>query len=62
MESSGTWTSQRIHAIGVRMGLGATRGNIQGPNARDRLRMAPAGGMLGLAAALGLLHVLRALL
>jgi putative ABC transport system permease protein len=55
-------TSQRIHEIGVRMALGATRGNILGLIARDGLRMVLAGGVLGLAAALGLAHVLRALL
>jgi putative ABC transport system permease protein len=55
-------TSQRIHEIGVRMALGATRVNILGLIARDGLRMVLAGGVLGLAAALGLAHVLRALL
>ena len=55
-------TSQRIQEIGVRMALGATRVNILGLIARDGLRMVLAGGVLGLAAALGLAHVLRALL
>lgn len=55
-------TSQRTQEIGVRMALGATRANILGPIARDGLRMVLAGEVLGLAAALGLAHVLRALL
>lgn len=55
-------TSQRTQEIGVRMALGATRTNILGLIAKDGLRMVVAGGALGLAAALGLAHVLQALL
>ena len=55
-------TSQRTQEIGVRMALGATRGSILGLIARDGLRIVLAGGALGLAAALGLAHVLRSLL
>ena len=55
-------TSQRTQEIGVRMALGATHANILGLIARDGLRMVLAGGAVGLAAALGLAHVLRALL
>ncbi len=55
-------TSQRTPEIGVRMALGATRANILGLIARDGLRMVLSGGALGLAAALALAHVLRALL
>ncbi|HEY3703617.1 MAG TPA: ABC transporter permease [Terracidiphilus sp.] len=55
-------TSQRTQEIGVRMALGATRVKILKLIARDGVRMVLAGGVLGLAAALGLVHVLRALL
>ena len=44
------------------MALGATRANILALISRDGLQMVLAGGVLGLAAALGLAHVLRALL
>ena len=55
-------TSQRTQEIGVRMAVGATRANILGLIVRDGLWMVLAGAVLGLAAALGLAHVLRALL
>ncbi len=55
-------TSQRTQEIGVRMALGATRANVLGLIAREGLRMVVAGGAVGLTAALGLAHVLRALL
>jgi putative ABC transport system permease protein len=55
-------TSQRTQEIGVRMALGARRASILTLIAWDGLRMVLAGGVLGLAAALGLAHVLRALL
>jgi predicted permease len=55
-------TSQRTQEIGVRMALGATRANILALIAWDGLRMVLAGGVLGLVAALGLAHLLRALL
>ena len=44
------------------MALGATRANVLGLIAREGLWMVGAGGVLGLAAAQGLAHVLRALL
>lgn len=55
-------TSQRTQEIGVRMALGATRTKILRLIAGDGLRMVVTGGAVGLAAALGLAHVLRALL
>jgi putative ABC transport system permease protein len=55
-------TNQRTQEIGVRMALGATRTNILALIAWDGLRMLLAGGVLGLAAALGLAPVLRSLL
>jgi putative ABC transport system permease protein len=55
-------TTQRTHEIGVRMALGTTRGDILRLIVNDGLRMVVAGGAVGLAAALALAHVLRALL
>jgi putative ABC transport system permease protein len=55
-------TSQRTQEIGVRMALGATRGRILGLIARDGMGMVLPGLGVGLAAAFGLAHLLRALL
>ena len=55
-------TTQRRHEIGVRMALGATRGNILGLITSDGLRMVAIGGALGLASALAVSRVLKALL
>jgi predicted permease len=55
-------TTQRVHEIGVRMALGATRGNILRLIAIDGLRMVLAGVAAGLAAALALSQTLKALL
>lgn len=55
-------TSQRTQEIGLRMALGATRANILGLIAWDGLSMVAAGNVLGVAGALGLAHLLRALL
>src|SRR5258708_21018290 len=46
-------TTQRRHEIGVRMALGAPRGNILGLITSHRLRMAASGGPPGAGSALG---------
>lgn len=55
-------TVQRTHEIGVRMALGATKGNILRLIATDGLRMVLAGVAVGLAAALFVSQTLKALL
>jgi putative ABC transport system permease protein len=55
-------TTQRTHEIGVRMALGATRGNILLLIANDGLRMVAIGGTLGLSSALAISRILKALL
>ncbi len=55
-------TTQRLQEIGVRMALGATRGNILSLIASDGLRMVSAGVILGLASALLVAQTLKSLL
>src|SRR5258707_14579132 len=55
-------TTQRRHEIGVRMALGATRGNILGLITSDGLRMVAIGGALGGGSALAGSKMLKALL
>jgi putative ABC transport system permease protein len=55
-------TTQRRHEIGVRMAMGATRGNILGLITSDGLRMVAIGGALGVGSALAVSKVLKALL
>ena len=55
-------TTQRTHEIGVRMALGATKGNILRLIATDGLRMVAAGVTVGLGAALVVSQTLKALL
>jgi putative ABC transport system permease protein len=55
-------TTQRRHEIGVRMALGATRGNILGLITSDGLRMVAIGGALGVGSALAVSKMLKALL
>jgi len=55
-------TIQRRHEIGVRMALGATRGDILGLIASDGLRMVAIGGALGVVSALAVSKMLKALL
>jgi putative ABC transport system permease protein len=55
-------TTQRNHEIGIRMALGATRENILRLITGDGLRMAAAGGAIGLATALAVSRLIRALL
>jgi ABC-type antimicrobial peptide transport system permease subunit len=54
-------TTQRRHEIGVRMALGATRGNILGLITSDGLRMVAIGGALGRGSALAVSKMLKAL-
>jgi ABC-type antimicrobial peptide transport system permease subunit len=53
---------QRTQEIGVRMALGANRGNILRLIVREGLRLIVVGTVLGLVAALGVAEVLRSLL
>jgi putative ABC transport system permease protein len=55
-------TIQRRHEIGVRMALGATRGDILGLIVSDGLRMVAIGGALGVGSALAVSKMLKALL
>lgn len=55
-------TTQRIHEIGVRMALGATKGNILCLITGDGLRIVATGGALGLSSALAISRMLKALL
>jgi putative ABC transport system permease protein len=55
-------TTQRTHEIGIRMALGATRGNILRLITGDGLRMAAIGGAIGLAVALAISRLLKALI
>ena len=54
--------AQRTQEIGVRMALGASRGNILRLIAGEGVRLILLGGAAGMAAALGLSHLLRSLL
>lgn len=55
-------TTQRTHEIGIRMALGATRENIFRLITGDGLRMVAVGGAIGLATALAISRLIRALL
>jgi putative ABC transport system permease protein len=55
-------TTQRRHEIGVRMALGATRGNILSLITSDALRMVAIGGAIGVGSALTVSKILKALL
>jgi predicted permease len=55
-------TTQRTHEIGVRIALGATRGNILRLIANDGLRMVVVGQALGLGTALAVSRMLKVLL
>ena len=55
-------TTQRTHEIGVRMALGATRGNILRLITGEGLHMVAIGGALGLGSALAISRMLKALL
>jgi putative ABC transport system permease protein len=54
--------TQRTQEIGVRMALGASRGNILRLIAGEGVQLIAVGGVLGLAAALGLAQLLKSLL
>jgi putative ABC transport system permease protein len=58
----GFMTTQRTHEIGVRMALGATRGNILRLIASDGLRMVLVGLAVGLGTALAVSRMLKTLL
>jgi putative ABC transport system permease protein len=55
-------TTQRRHKIGVRMALGAARGNILSLTTSDALRMVAIGGAIGVGSALTVSKMLKALL
>jgi putative ABC transport system permease protein len=54
--------AQRTHEIGIRVALGANRGNVLGMVVRQALELALVGAALGLAGALGLTRLLSSLL
>ena len=54
--------AQRTHEIGIRMALGAQRTEVVGMVARDGMRIALAGMVIGLAAAAGLTRLMATLL
>ena len=54
--------SQRTREIGIRLAVGAQRGDVMGMIVREGLKMAAAGVVLGLAASLILTRVLNSLL
>ena len=53
---------QRTHEIGIRMALGAERGNVLAMIVRHGLWLVAAGGAVGLVAALGLARLVASLL
>jgi predicted lysophospholipase L1 biosynthesis ABC-type transport system permease subunit len=55
-------TTQRRHELGIRIALGATRGNILRLITSDGLRMVVIGSAIGLASALAVSKLLKALL
>jgi predicted lysophospholipase L1 biosynthesis ABC-type transport system permease subunit len=55
-------TTQRTHEIGIRMALGATRENILLLITGDGFRMVAVGGTIGLAVALAISRLLKALI
>ena len=56
------WVAQRMRELGLRMALGATRGQIVGLVLGRGLRLAALGAGIGLAGAMATLHVLESLL
>lgn len=54
--------AQRTHEIGIRMALGAQRTEVVGMVARDGMRIALAGMVIGFAAAVGLTRLMASLL
>ena len=53
---------QRIHEIGIRMALGASRGNIVGLVLANGMKMAIGGVVIGVIAAIGLTRLIREML
>jgi putative ABC transport system permease protein len=56
------WVMQRTHEIGIRMALGAERGDVLGLVVRQGLRLTAAGVIIGLAGAWALTHFLTSFL
>jgi putative ABC transport system permease protein len=54
--------ARRVHEVGIRMALGASRGNVHRMVVFDGLKLVIVGGALGLGAAFALTRVLRSLL
>ncbi len=54
--------TRRVHEVGIRMALGASRGNVQRMIVFDGMRLVAIGGVLGLGAAFALTRVLQSLL
>ena len=56
------WVAQRMRELGLRMALGATRGQIVGLVLGRGLRLAALGAGIGLAGAMATLHILETFL